>query len=198
MAMIDLNRVLNQSLSLRRSNPRPGRFDSAMGLSLRLAMSLLAIAFLVFPLIGRAQQLTATLTGVVTDSSGAVIPNATVTITNTSTNAIRTVQSDGSGSYSVSSLPAGTYRVNVSSAGFETFVANNVVLNVAEKRGLNIQLKTGATSTTVTVEAADDRGHRVEFPGRDNYRCPDPRARTGRPQLPAAGDPATGRRQPDG
>ena len=55
---------------------------------------------------------------------------------------------------SVTSLPAGTYTVSVSSSGFETYVAKNVVLNVADKRGLNIQLKAGSTSTTVTVEAA--------------------------------------------
>ena len=101
-----------------------------------------------------AQQLTATLSGVVTDSSGAVIPNATVTVTQTTTNAIRTVQTDASGTYAVTSLPAGTYNVSVSSSGFETYVAKNVVLNVAERRGLNPQLKAGATSTTVTVEAA--------------------------------------------
>jgi Carboxypeptidase regulatory-like domain/TonB-dependent Receptor Plug Domain len=115
---------------------------------------LVTILFLLCSLGVTAQQLTATLSGEVTDSSGAVIPNATVTVTQTSTNAARTVQSDASGNYAVTSLPAGTYTVSVSSKGFETYVAKNVVLNVAEKRGLNMQLKAGATTTTVTVEAA--------------------------------------------
>jgi hypothetical protein len=101
-----------------------------------------------------AQQLTATLSGVVTDSSGAVIPHATILVTQTTTNAVRTVQSDDSGNYVVTSLPAGTYTVGVSSSGFESYLAKNVILNVAEKHGLNVQLKAGSTSTTVTVEAA--------------------------------------------
>lgn len=109
---------------------------------------------LMCPVLGRAQQLTATLTGTVTDSSGAVIPKATITVTQTTTNAARTVQSDDSGNYVLTSLPAGTYNVTVLSQGFESYLAKNVVLNVAEKRGLNIQLKAGSTSTTVTVEAA--------------------------------------------
>ncbi|HEY3628357.1 MAG TPA: TonB-dependent receptor [Terracidiphilus sp.] len=114
----------------------------------------MTILLLLCPLAVRAQQLTATLSGVVTDTSGAVIPNATVTITQTTTNAVRAVQSDESGNYVVTSLPAGTYTVSVSSKGFESYLAKNVVMNVAEKRGLNIQLKAGATTTTVTVEAA--------------------------------------------
>jgi Carboxypeptidase regulatory-like domain/TonB-dependent Receptor Plug Domain len=120
----------------------------------RVLFWLVTILFLLCPLVSRAQQLTATLTGTVTDSSGAVIPNAAITITQTTTNAVRTVQSDSSGNYAVTSLPAGTYTVNVSSSGFAAYLAKNVVLNVAETRGLNIQLKAGATSTTVTVEAA--------------------------------------------
>lgn len=112
------------------------------------------ITLLLCPVITRAQQLTATLSGVVTDSSGAVLPNATITVTQTTTNAIRTVQSGASGDYAVTSLPAGTYTVSASASGFDTYLAKNVVLNVAEKRGLNIQLKAGSTTTTVTVEAA--------------------------------------------
>jgi hypothetical protein len=150
MAMIDLNGVLNQSLSSKLS---PG--SSSWGLNLRRALvGLFALVLTVCPLITRAQQLTATLSGTVTDASGAVVPNATLTVTQTTTNAVRTVQSDALGNYVVTSLPAGTYTVSVSSSGFETYRANNVVLNVAEKRGLNIQLKTGTASTTVTVEAA--------------------------------------------
>jgi len=114
---------------------------------------LVMILLLLCPVLSHAQQLTATLSGTVTDSSGAVIPHATVTVTQTSTNAIRAVQGDDSGNYSVPLLPAGTYTVSVSASGFEAFLAKDVVLNIGEKRGLNVQLKAGATSTTVTVEA---------------------------------------------
>ena len=116
--------------------------------------ALLFAALLVVPQFAHAQELTATLAGTVTDTSGAVVPNATVTVTQTETNAVRTVQSDGSGNFSITTLPAGNYTVSVSYTGFETFLAKNVVLNVAEKRGLSIQLKAGSAATTVTVEAA--------------------------------------------
>ena len=151
MAMVDLNRVSNRSLSSARpiAGPRRSKTRSVGGAFLLLLLFLFTGASA-----SKAQQLTATLSGEVMDSTGAVIPNATVTVTLTTTNAVRTVQSDGSGNYVVTSLPAGIYNVTVSSKGFETYVAKNVVLNVAEKRGLNIQLKTGSTSTTVTVEAA--------------------------------------------
>ena len=154
MAMVDLKRVLNRSLSLAHSSD-PRRPATSVRRNLgRTFFAILALAFFLCPTAAKAQQLTATLSGTVTDSSGAVIPDAEVTITQTTTNAARAVRSDGTGNYSVTSLPAGTYSVSVSSKGFETFVARNVVLNVAEKRGLNIQLKTGSASTTVTVEAA--------------------------------------------
>jgi hypothetical protein len=152
--MIDLNRVLNQSLSSIHSKSGPGSPSQRQGLNLRRVLfGLFAFALLVFPLMTRAQELTATLSGVVTDSTGAVIPNATVSITQIGTNAVRTVQSGGSGDYVFSNVPAGTYTLNVSSSGFTSFVAKDVILKVGEARGLNVQLKTGATSTTVTVEA---------------------------------------------
>jgi len=155
MAMIDLNRILNQSLSLVRSNRGPGRSIIGGGLlNLRQALlGLFALALLLCPLITRGQELAATLSGVVMDSTGAVIPKATVSVVQNTTKAVRTMQSDESGNYVFSNVPAGTYTLNVSSAGFTSFVAKDVILKVGEARGLNVQLKAGAASTTVTVEA---------------------------------------------
>ncbi|HEY1580201.1 MAG TPA: TonB-dependent receptor [Terracidiphilus sp.] len=154
MAMIDLNRVLNQSLSSVRSNRGPGRISIGTGLNLRGALlALLAVVFLASPGMLKAQELTATLSGIVSDSTGAVIPNATVTITlNGVGGSARVVQSDGTGFYKATNLLNGTYTVSVVATGFETFNAKNVVLNVAEKHSLNVDLKTGSVSTTVTVE----------------------------------------------
>ena len=154
MAMIDLNRVLNQSLSLVRSNHGPGRSTSGGGpIARRVLLGLLVAVVFICPLITRAQELTATLSGLVTDTSGAVIPKATVSVTQVGTNAVRTMQSDDSGNYVFSNVPAGTYTLSVSSTGFTSFVARDVILKVGEARGLNVQLKAGATSTTITVEA---------------------------------------------
>jgi hypothetical protein len=118
-----------------------------------LLFGLLLAALLAVPQFARAQELTATLSGAVADVTGAVIPGATVTITDNATKAVRTVQSDASGNYVFANVPAGTYTLNVSSSGFTTFIAKDVILKVGEARGLNVPLKAGAASTTVTVEA---------------------------------------------
>lgn len=148
MAMIDLKRVLNQSPSSKRSTASPG---SRMW---QMFIGFAALVLLVCPFITRAQELSATLSGLVSDSTGAVIPNATVTITlNGVGGASRVVQSDGSGFYKATNLTAGTYTVSVVATGFETYNAKNVVLEVAEKHSLNVEMKTGSVSTTVTVES---------------------------------------------
>ena len=152
--MIDLNRVLSQSLSSVRFNLGARRLKSGGGMNWRQVLTgLLAAALFVCPLILRAQELSATLSGIVSDSTGAVIPNATVTITlNGVGGASRVVQSDGTGFYKATNLTNGTYTVTVVATGFETFNGKNVVLDVAEKHSLNVQMKAGSVSTTVTVE----------------------------------------------
>ena len=154
MAMIDLNRVLNQSPSSIHSLASLRFPNGRHSLNLRgVLVGLFALALIVCPLIAGAQELTATLSGAVTDSTGAVIPKAAVSITQNATGAVRTVQSDDSGNYVFSNVPAGSYTLNVSSSGFTSFVAKDVILKVGEARGFNVQLKAGAASTTVTVEA---------------------------------------------
>ncbi len=111
------------------------------------------ILLLVCPVVSRAQELAATLSGTVTDSSGAVIPNAAITITQNGVNGVaRVTESDANGHYVAPNLPAGTYGVKVVASGFETYVGKNIELNVAEKHAFNIELKTGSVTTTVTVE----------------------------------------------
>jgi hypothetical protein len=101
----------------------------------------------------RSQELEGTLTGTVTDGSGATIANATVTITlNGMTGWSRVVQSNESGNYTASNLPAGTYTVTTAAPHFEISSDHDVVLNVAQKRTVNVQLKIGSEQQTVTVE----------------------------------------------
>ena len=126
----------------------------------RVARRLIALVFafslvvLSLSAIAAAQQLAATLTGTVTDSSGAVVPGAAVLVHNNDTNTdVRTVVTSGTGSYNITNLPAGRYTVNVSNAGFQTFIAKDVVLNVAEKHTLDVQLKAGQVSEKVEVTA---------------------------------------------
>ena len=103
----------------------------------------------------RAQELQATLSGTVTDPTGAVIPHAKVTITlNEVSGAARVVvETDAEGNYTATNLTAGTYTVTITSSGFTTFTDKNVVLYVAQKRTENAQMKPGAENETVTVEA---------------------------------------------
>ena len=101
----------------------------------------------------KGQELAATLTGTVTDATGAVIPNATVTIEQNGVNgASRTVQTDARGNYTVTNLAAGNYKVTVTANGFETYAAENVTLFVSQSRSVNATLKPGSISQTVTVQ----------------------------------------------
>jgi hypothetical protein len=116
----------------------------------------LALSFIVLSLsvAGLAQELAATLTGTVTDPSGAVVAGATVLVHYEDTGAdVRTVSTSGTGNFNITNLPAGRYTVTVNSSGFQTFVAKGVILNVAEKHTLNVQLSAGKVSERVEVTA---------------------------------------------
>ena len=95
---------------------------------------LMTILFLFCPLT-RGQELDGTFTGTVTDSSGAVISHATITITlNGVSGSSRVVQSNNIGNFTATNLSAGTYTITISNPGFEKYSDRNVVLNVAQKR----------------------------------------------------------------
>jgi Carboxypeptidase regulatory-like domain/TonB-dependent Receptor Plug Domain len=118
----------------------------------RFLVAVFAVLFLCFPMLLKGQELQGTLNGTVSDPSGAVIPGATVTITQNGVNgASRTVQTNAQGSYTATNLPAGNYTVTVTAAGFQTSTAPNVTLFVAQTRAVNATLKPGAVSQTVTV-----------------------------------------------
>ena len=155
--MIDDERYTNQLLPLLRRNRNPKRLGSVSKAPkaqlLRSLFWTLSILLSLSPLAARGQELAGTLTGNVSDTSGAIIPNATVTFSlNGIDGTTRTLQTDGAGNYTAANLPAGTYTLTVTASGFETFTAKDVVLNVAQKRTVNAQLKVGSASQTVVVE----------------------------------------------
>jgi hypothetical protein len=78
---------------------------------------------------GSAQTVYGSVVGLVTDSSGAAVPNATVTITKIETNETRQTTTNQAGSYSLTTVPAGTYHVTISQLGFKLFEAQNVVVD---------------------------------------------------------------------
>src|SRR5487761_747453 len=84
-----------------------------------------------------AQVSGATLSGTVTDPSGGVIPNATLSIKNVATGIVRQATTDSSGVYAAPNLLPGTYEVTVAASGFETTVRNGVTLTVGAQQLLN-------------------------------------------------------------
>ncbi len=94
------------------------------------------------------------ITGVVKDSSGGVIPGATVRITDIGTSAVLTTSTDGSGVYSVPSLRPVTYKITASAQGFETTTVEDVKVDTGKTFAVDIVLKTGALTETVSVSAA--------------------------------------------
>ena len=98
-----------------------------------------------------AQTFRGTILGTVTDASGAVVPGATVKVHNTNTGLDRTTQTSADGSYTVSELPIGTYSVTISQSGFQTSVTNDVAVDVAGERRIDMALKPGQVSEKVEV-----------------------------------------------
>src|SRR5262245_37064955 len=96
---------------------------------------------------------TAQLSGKVTDTSNAVLPGATVTLTQTDTGAVRSVVSDADGSYTVSNLSPGPYRLEIALQGFRTYVQTGIVLQVAATPTINVSLALGDVQETITVQA---------------------------------------------
>ena len=100
----------------------------------------------------RAQVDRATLTGEVKDSTGAVVPNATVAVTNTATNVATRVRTTGDGNYLAPNLASGQYLVEAEAAGFQKF-AQAVILEVGQRARLDITLGVGGVTETITVDA---------------------------------------------
>jgi hypothetical protein len=98
--------------------------------------------------------ITGSISGRVTDPSGAVIPNAQLTAVNTGTGVQRTTRSDASGFYSFPDLPIGAYEVRVRHQGFKLFRATGLVLNANTALRVDATLQIGATTQSVTVTSA--------------------------------------------
>ena len=98
-----------------------------------------------------AQTFRGTILGTVTDSSGAVVPGATVKVRNVDTGLERTTQTSADGSYSVPELPIGTYNVTVTQTGFETAINKGVTVNVATDSRVDVALKPGQVAQQVEV-----------------------------------------------
>jgi hypothetical protein len=95
----------------------------------------------------------ATIVGTVTDPSGSVLPNVTITITNTETGVARTLASNDVGEYVAPGLHIGHYTIKAEAQGFATAQRNDLVLNVGDRVRVNFAMKVGSTQEHITVEA---------------------------------------------
>ncbi len=109
---------------------------------------------LTFSSIAFGQVTTGTILGTVRDSSGAVVPDATVTITDTGKGTVSTYTSDANGDYNAPFLIPGTYDVSVEKGGFKRTVSNNVVLDVDQHARTDFIMQVGQVNDTVEVTSA--------------------------------------------
>jgi hypothetical protein len=100
-----------------------------------------------------AQQTLGGITGAVTDPSGSVIPNATVTVLEEQTSLTRALVTNGAGTYSFVNLPIGSYTVTFSATGFETQKTPHITIQGNRTATLNAQLKIAAAGQTIEVDA---------------------------------------------
>ena len=103
-----------------------------------------------------SQGIFATLTGIVSDSSGAVIANANVKLIDEGSGSERNTVTDGSGFYTFASVPVGSYRLTVEQAGFQGYKAPGIELGGGERRNVNVSLQVGNTNQTIEVSGAAD------------------------------------------
>ncbi|HEY3937304.1 MAG TPA: carboxypeptidase-like regulatory domain-containing protein [Bryobacteraceae bacterium] len=103
-----------------------------------------------------SQGLFATLTGVVSDPSGAVVSNANVKLRDAQSGSERATVTDGQGYYTFASVPVGNYVLTVENPGFQTYKAAGVSLGGGERRNVNVSLQVGNTNQTVEVTGSAD------------------------------------------
>ncbi|MFZ0305575.1 MAG: TonB-dependent receptor [Terracidiphilus sp.] len=117
------------------------------GVAMRLVLSCALLLLFALPL--AAQN--ADLAGTVRDSSGAVVPGATLSLKNVATGVVLTRTTDGQGIYAFPSIQPGLYDVGVTAQGFQSQIKNGIDLHVADNVAVNFSLKVGSISTTVNV-----------------------------------------------
>lgn len=114
-------------------------------------LSCLLIACLAATAPGWSQQVTASITGKVVDATGAAVPGAKVTATDTERGTQITATTNSEGFYNLSNLPVGTYNLKVENQGFQTSTQSNIVLQLNQVARIDVQLQVGNVSTSIEV-----------------------------------------------
>lgn len=136
------------------SNVRRSRIETGLQWRTCLAVLFVAMLAIVWPKPAFSQQVSGTISGFVTDQSGAAIPGATVTATNVLTGVATTRNTENSGLYLLLNLIPGTYSVTVTATGFQKFIRENVVLTVDSTVTVDAHMQLGQVTQEVTVTGA--------------------------------------------
>ena len=112
-----------------------------------------AIVLLAVVSIGFGQTVTSTLTGTVSDASGAAVPNAALVLTNQLSGDVRRTTTNAAGYYTLPAIPASTYSLSVESSGFQKSEMKGIVLNAGDSRNVDMRLQVGAVTESVEVAA---------------------------------------------
>ena len=121
--------------------------------ALRSARAIIGLVLLIAAGMGSSAraQVSASISGFVSDPSGAAVPSASVTATNKETGVSRTASSDGVGRYLIVALPVGLYEVKVSKQGFQDSTRTGIQLNVGQEANIDVRLEVTAVKAAVTV-----------------------------------------------
>ncbi len=114
-------------------------------------LTFFVVAISALQVLGQSQAINGQIEGVVTDSAGAAVPNATVTVRNIESGAERSLTTDASGAYRFPLLPLGSYRVTIESTSFKRLVRDGITLTTGQTATVNAMLEAGGLSETVTV-----------------------------------------------
>ncbi len=116
-------------------------------------LGLLLTSLLLMALVATAQSTFGTLLGTVKDSSGSVVPNATVKITNVDENTTRTVQANANGDYEAVNTKPGRYKIEVTATGFQPFTTSEVTLTARQTLRVDATLSTGQVTAQINITA---------------------------------------------
>jgi hypothetical protein len=120
----------------------------------RASFLVLLLTFLISGLKpAHAQLTTADIVGTVTDATGAVMPNANLTLLNLATHEQRTAMSNSSGDFQFTLLPTGQYSLTAKATGFKNYVTNNLAVEAGDRARADVHLQTGGASETIEVQA---------------------------------------------
>jgi len=131
----------------------PGKRPVRWSIATTCAMAITFLALLAFAAPAVWAQDNATITGFVTDASGALVPNANISLTNNATNQVRETISNTAGTYRFANVGVGTYTMTIVGQGFQKYTRTGIVVNVAATVEADATLSVGSQTQTVSVSA---------------------------------------------